>query len=66
MPRVRCEVCGKIARTLYVRVSEKHEFDENNYKIKTKWVAVGYFCEHCQTAKIYGKLMTEVLFIRRR
>ena len=59
MPRVRCEWCGGIARTLYVRVSEKHEFDENDYKIKTRWVAVGYFCERCHIAKINNNLYTK-------
>jgi len=59
MPRVRCERCGGIARTLYVRVSERVTFDENDYKIKTRWVAVGYFCERCQMAKINNNLYTK-------
>jgi len=37
-----------------VRVSEKvkHPFDKNDYKIKTKWVAVGYLCERCKYVRI--------------
>ena len=61
MPRVRCEKCGRVAKTLYVRVSEKvkHEFDENDYRWKSRWKAVGYLCERCRTAKINRNFYAE-------
>jgi len=61
MPRVRCEKCGSVAKTLYVRVSERgrHDFDKNDFRWKSRWLAVGYLCEKCKTAKISGRFYAE-------
>ena len=57
MPRVRCEKCRSIARTLYIREIEKHEheFDPNDVSYKARYVPVGYFCEHCSTIRLNGE-----------
>ena len=56
--RVKCEVCGHIAKTLYIREirKEKHWFDSNDEVYKTKFVAVGYYCSHCQRIVFKGTL----------
>ena len=62
MPRVRCEKCGSVAKTLYVRVSrrERHDFDKSDYKWKSQWLPIGYLCERCKCVKLKGKFYTEV------
>ena len=61
MPRVRCERCGSVAKTLYLRLSERERdaFDKNDYRWKSRWLAVGYLCEKCGCVKVQGKFYVE-------
>jgi len=58
MGKVKCEVCGSIAKTLYIREikKERHSFDLNDVTYKTKYVAVGYYCPHCQRIALKGRI----------
>lgn len=49
MGKVKCERCGCIAKTLYIRETweEKHPFDPNDKITKQRWKSVGYYCEKC-------------------
>jgi len=61
MPRVRCEKCGSVARTLYLRLSERErdEFDKNDFKWRSRWLAVGYVGKKCGCVKVEGKFYAE-------
>ena len=58
MGKVKCKVCGSIAKTLYIRevTKERHPFDLNDVTYKTKYVAVGYYCPNCQRIVFKGNL----------
>ena len=56
MPRVRCERCGGIAKSLYIReIAKEESFDPSDVAYKPKYRPVGYFCPHCLTIKLNGE-----------
>ena len=40
-----------------MRVSERerHDFDKNDFKWRSRWLAVGYVCKKCGCVKVEGK-----------
>ena len=56
MPRVRCEKCGSVAKSLYIReIAKEESFDPNDVTYKAKYRPIGYFCPRCQTIKLNGE-----------
>ena len=63
MDNVKCEVCSRIAKTIYIREIRKvkNQIAHNIGEYKIKFVAVGYFCPKCLAVK-----MNNEFYIRRR